>query len=80
MRSVIYKGKGCRSVRTSLLHCLIHPAKEGCLDFAVYDGQVTIQKPLGFTLARGNDAGAYVQRTDPNAGNTDERIQVQRTS
>ena len=43
---------------------------------SLYRCQVTLRKPLGFTLARGNDAAAYVQATDPKAGNTDERIQV----
>lgn len=38
--------------------------------------QISVKKPLGFQLARGIDGGAYVQRSDPSTGNTDDRIQV----
>ena len=37
--------------------------------------QVSIKKPLGFTLSRGNDGGTYVSRTDGD-GNTDDKIKV----
>lgn len=38
--------------------------------------EVTLQKPIGVKFGRGNDGGAYVIRTDPKLGNTDERIEV----
>lgn len=37
--------------------------------------EISVKKPLGFQLARGIDGGAYVQRSDPSTGNTDDRIQ-----
>ena len=37
--------------------------------------KVDLQKPLGLKFARGADGGAYVVANDPNAGNTDARVQ-----
>jgi len=33
-------------------------------------------KPLGIRFARGSDGGAYVTRSDPRLGSTDENVQV----
>eukprot|EP00210_Caulerpa_lentillifera_P001729 g1660.t1 len=38
--------------------------------------EVYLDKPLGLKFGRGRDSGAYVVVTDPQLGNTDERIQV----
>lgn len=38
--------------------------------------EVTLQKPLGVRFGKGNDGGAYVLDNNPQAGYTDDRIQV----
>ena len=38
--------------------------------------QVNIEKPMGIRFARGNDGAAYVLKSDPRAGNTDDRVEV----
>lgn len=35
-----------------------------------------LNKPLGLRFQRGNDGGAYVIKSDPKLGSTDERIEV----
>jgi hypothetical protein len=42
-----------------------------------YVVQVTLPKPIGVRLGRGNDGAAYVRVADEAIGNSDERIQVQ---
>ena len=38
--------------------------------------QVNLPKPIGVKFGRGNDGAAYVLKSDPNLGNTDDKIQV----
>lgn len=37
---------------------------------------MNLPKPIGVKFGRGNDGAAYVLKSDPNLGNTDEKIQV----
>lgn len=37
--------------------------------------EVELTKPLGLRYTRGSDGGAYIMNSDPNLGNTDDRIQ-----
>jgi tetratricopeptide (TPR) repeat protein len=37
--------------------------------------EVNIEKPMGIRFARGNDGAAYVLKSDPRAGNTDDRVE-----
>ncbi|DBB14040.1 hypothetical protein WJX82_011515 [Trebouxia sp. C0006] len=49
------------------------PAEQGLPKGEEYE--VELVKPLGIRFARGSDGGAYVTRSDPRLGSTDENVQ-----
>ncbi|KAL0034948.1 hypothetical protein WJX79_001966 [Trebouxia sp. C0005] len=49
------------------------PAEQGLPKGEEYE--VELVKPLGIRFARGSDGGAYVTRSDPRLGNTDDNVQ-----
>jgi hypothetical protein len=70
------QSSGCQRCVAFGSHCISkcgHTASEPAS--SLYP-QVNIEKPMGIRFARGNDGAAYVLKSDPRSGNTDDRVEV----